>query len=116
MQPLGGFPGVLHAEQGLLVVERRQGDVDPLEHLVERGARRVGVGPANGAVVAVERHPPAVRAHRIRERDQRRALRRIEDRERDPGEIEEIVARERRGDLLGAVPRSMSRAAEAERQ
>jgi hypothetical protein len=43
-----------------------------------------------------------VLAHEIGDSDQGRALRRIEDRERDAREIEEIVARERCGDLLGA--------------
>ena len=101
-QPLGAFGRVLHPEQRLLVVERRQGDVDAGEHLLERRARRLWVGPADGAIVAVERDPPAVLAHPIGDRDQRRALRRIEDRERDAGEVQQVVAFERFGDLLGA--------------
>ena len=92
-----------HPEQRLLVVERRQGDVHPREHLVERGARDIGVRPADRSVVAVERDPAATRAHAIGDRRERRALRRIEDRERDARKVEEVVALERRRDLLGAL-------------
>ena len=79
LQPLGAFGRVLHPEQRLLVVERRQGDVDAGEHLLERRARRLGARPADGTIVAVEHDPPAVLAHPIGDRDQRRPLRRIEN-------------------------------------
>ena len=101
-QPLGAFGRILRTEQCLLVVERRQGDVDAGEHFLERRARCLWVWPADGAIVAVERHPPAMRAHPIGDHDQRRALGRVEDRERDAGEVQQVVAFERFGDLLGA--------------
>ena len=88
---------VRDAKQCLIIVEGRQRDVDPAQHIVEGGARLVPVGPAGRPEIAVEDDAAALRPDAVGKRCQRLALRRIENRERDPGQIQQVVA----GQLLG---------------
>ena len=84
------------------ILGRGQRDVRSLRRpALKTLARDVEIGPAAGAEIGVEGDARAAPARAVKRREQPRPPRLVVDRERDRGEIDDIVAGERLQDVLG---------------
>src|SRR5579883_2345152 len=87
--------GIGVAEKPLLVLEGREGDIDPSEKALDHPSRRRRIGPAGGPVVAIESDAVARLPRSTQRREEAVARRIAEDREGYRREIDEVIAGQR---------------------